>query len=166
MISRLLGMLIVRAESIALDTSSSPMIRSLRLTATTPRLLRELMCPPAMPTWAETILYPLLLSAFSTDSAIDSTVSSMLTTIPLRSPREGLIPTPTIWTSPSRSYSPTSVHTLVVPTSMAAVTLSFAISPPCCFAICLHPTLGRIGGTPPNPPAYIQLLGERGDTPG
>src|SRR4030042_1026503 len=63
---------------------------------------------------------PLERSAFSTESRTDIVASRMLSTIPRLKPRAGDTPTPRILRAASSLISPTTVHTLVVPTSMEA----------------------------------------------
>ena len=92
MTSRSWGRLIARAASSARSMSCWPTSRCLPDTAITPRLLTPRMCPPAMPTRTEAISTPAISSASLTACLMDSTVESMLTTTPLRRPRQGLKP--------------------------------------------------------------------------
>src|SRR6266568_6782386 len=61
---------------------------------------------------------------------MEVTVSSMLTTTPRRNPCEGQVPTPTIFSFPSRSSSPTRTQIFVVPTSIPTITRSCTIYAP------------------------------------
>src|SRR5438874_10540160 len=61
---------------------------------------------------------------------MEVTVSSMFTTTPRRKPCEGQVPTPTIFSFPSRSSSPTRTQIFVVPTSIPTVTRSCTIHAP------------------------------------
>jgi len=118
------------AASSTRSTSSTVMPCSRREMPTTPRLLREETCVPLSPTYARSILYPDVRSAFSTEAAMDAVASATSTTTPLRTPREGATPTPITQTFPSPSTSPTKVHTLLVPTSMPTIvrpTVSLAL---------------------------------------
>jgi len=58
---------------------------------------------------------------------MDCTVCSMLTTTPLRSPVEGLVPMPTTST-PSGESSPTTTQILVVPISSPTISSDLAIN--------------------------------------
>ena len=85
-----------------------------------------MMWLPAMPTYTERISQPAICPAVVTACWMDFTVSSMLTTMPLRSPLDSLSPIPTILTCPSVSTSPTTAQTFVVPMSsptMSAVSV-------------------------------------------
>src|SRR5215471_12647040 len=132
MTSRSGGRLIVRAASRARSMSCWLTSRCLPDTATTPRLFTPRMWPPAIPTSTEAISTPAISSASPTACLIDSTVESMLTTTPLRSPRHGLTPTPTMSRLPTGDHSAITQHDLVVPTSSPAITwraLALAIPP-------------------------------------
>src|SRR6478672_6227365 len=83
-----------------------------------------------MPTYAEVIFLPDKRSARSSAAAIEVTVSSMFTTTPRRNPCEGQVPTPTIFSFPSRSSSPTRTQIFVVPTSIPTITRSCTIYAP------------------------------------
>src|SRR5215831_17750585 len=61
---------------------------------------------------------------------MEVTVSSMFTTTPRRNPCEGQVPTPTMFSFPSRSSSPTRTQIFVVPTSMPTITRSCTIHAP------------------------------------
>src|SRR6185312_2128468 len=61
---------------------------------------------------------------------MEVTVSSMFTTTPRRKPCEGQVPTPTIFSFPSRSNSPTRTQIFVVPTSIPTITRSCTIHAP------------------------------------
>src|SRR2546423_15206655 len=61
---------------------------------------------------------------------MEVTVSSMFTTTPRRKPCEGQVPTPTIFSFPSRSSSPTRTQIFVVPTSILTITRSCTIHAP------------------------------------
>jgi hypothetical protein len=87
-----------------------------------PRLLIPRMWPPATPAITEVISTPAISSASPTACLIDSTVESMLTTTPLRRPREGLTPTPMMSRLPTGDQSAMTQQILVVPTSSPAMT--------------------------------------------
>src|SRR5579885_2618408 len=95
----------------------SPGVTSSFLSATTPLALLPAMWLPAMPVYTELICTAAISSASSTAFLMDSTVLSMLTTTPLRRPRDGLDPTPTMSTPPSSVTWATTATTLVVPMS-------------------------------------------------
>src|SRR5690242_17295680 len=76
------------------------------------------------------IFFPDRRSARASAAAIEVTVSSMFTTTPRRNPCEGQVPTPTIFSFPSRSSSPTRTQIFVVPTSMPTITRSCTIYAP------------------------------------
>src|SRR3990172_6112684 len=63
---------------------------------------------------------PLARSARCTESAMAAVASWILSTLPLCIPADVETPTPRTRMCPSGVYSPTTVQTLVVPTSMAA----------------------------------------------
>src|SRR6266704_6979336 len=83
-----------------------------------------------MPTYAVVISFPERRSARSSAAAMEVTVSSMFTTTPRRKPCEGQVPTPTIFSFPSRSSSPTRTQIFVVPTSILTITRSCTIHAP------------------------------------
>ena len=85
--SRSIG--IATALAASMTRSMSPCVTSLSLIAMTPWELKPLMWRPAMPAITASISTPAISSASSTAFLIDSTVESMLTTTPLRIPREG-----------------------------------------------------------------------------
>ena len=120
------GIETARATSTARLTSSR--LTSLRgpLTATWPGEFRLWTCCPPTDTNARSIFQPDRRSARSTDSAIERTVWSMLTTTPFFSPDELTVPWPMIVIRPSRLTSPISVQTLDVPTSIATRTASLS----------------------------------------
>src|SRR5215470_11203382 len=118
MISRSLpGIAAIRAASTTRETSAAAISRSERETATTPRLFWDAMCSPETATIAPATLIPAMRSALSTASSIACVVASRSTTTPLRTPRDGEVPTPVMWTSPSSSGSAMITQTLVVPMS-------------------------------------------------
>src|SRR5207244_1514296 len=86
-------------------------------TATTPRLFCDAKCPPDTPPMAPAILTPAIRSALSTASSIARVVASRSTTTPFRTPADGEVPIPVMWTSPSALCSATTTQTLVVPIS-------------------------------------------------
>src|SRR3990170_4019751 len=155
MISRLGGTLMVLADSTARTTSSVVMTLSGRVIATTPLLFTDVICVPVIPTRALTTLKPLLRSAFSTELRIESTASSMSMMTPFRSPFDCAMPTPMICASLRRLSWPTRVQTLVVPTSIAAMTL--------CLGTFLSPTLDQ-KPTPDNGQVVEQAHAERDDS--
>src|ERR1700681_2744812 len=112
------GTLTARAASMARWTSWSRTSRWPAATATTPRLFCEVMCPPAMPTTAESMATPDICSAMSTASATASAARSISTTAPLRTPLEATTPTPRT-RRPVLSRSAAAQQTLVVPISSA-----------------------------------------------
>ena len=116
-ISRPAGSDTARAASIARRTSSRVTSRFLPATATTPRLLKPLMCGPLMPRCTESISTPAISSASSIDFLIDSTAASRLTTTPRFSPFDSAEPMPMMSSPPSSTISPTTVHTFDVPMS-------------------------------------------------
>src|SRR6266545_1696933 len=98
----------------------------------TPRLLMPRICPPATPVMTEAISTPAISSASPTACLMDSTVESMLTTTPLRRPRDGLTPTPMMSRLPTGDHSAITQQIFVVPTSSPAITwrpLALAMSP-------------------------------------
>src|SRR5579883_1427986 len=76
------------------------------------------------------MFFPERRSARSSAAAMDVTVSSMFTTTPRRNPCEGQVPTPTIFSFPSRSSSPTRTQIFVVPTSIPTITRSCTLYAP------------------------------------
>src|SRR5258708_38375750 len=76
------------------------------------------------------MVFPERRSARSSAAAMEVTVSSMFTTTPRRKPCEGQVPTPTIFSFPSRSNSPTRTQIFVVPTSIPTITRSCTIHAP------------------------------------
>src|SRR2546422_3960083 len=98
--------------------------------ATNPLLFSEAIWLPAIPTYAVVIFFPERRSARSRAAAMEVTVSSMFTTTPRRKPCEGQVPTPTIFSFPSRSSSPTRTQIFVVPTSILTITRSCTIHAP------------------------------------
>src|SRR5215475_3262546 len=117
MISRSWGRLMARAASSARSTSAWLTSRCLPETAMTPRLFTPRMWPPATPASTLAISTPAISSASPTACLMLSTVESMLTTTPLRNPREGLVPTPTMSSVPMEDHSAMMQQILVVPTS-------------------------------------------------
>src|SRR5712692_2746867 len=132
MISRSWGRLMARAASRARSISAGLTSRCLPDTATTPRLLTPRMCPPATPAMTEATSTPAISSASPTACLMDSTVESILTTTPLRRPRDGLTPTPMMSRLPTGDHSAITQQIFVVPTSSPAITwrpLVLAMSP-------------------------------------
>src|SRR5579875_2761813 len=111
------GIAAIRAASTTRVTSFSPISWSARATATTPRLFWEATCSPETATAAPVIRTPAIRSARSTASSMARVVASRSTTTPFRTPVDGEVPIPAMWTSPSSSWSPTMTQTLVVPMS-------------------------------------------------
>jgi hypothetical protein len=111
------GMAAIRAASTTRSTSCGPISRSLRDTATTPRLFWEAMCSPETDKYTERMVCPDIRSARSTASPKALVVASRSVTTPRRTPVHGTVPTPATCTSPSSSTSPTKAHTFVVPMS-------------------------------------------------
>src|SRR3989440_12437771 len=141
-------MAIARATSIARLMSFCTISRLLGEMATNPLLFSEAIWLPAIPTYAAVIFLPERRSARSSAAAIEVTVSSMFTTTPRRKPCEGQVPTPTIFSFPSRSSSPTRTQIFVVPTSIPTITRSCTIhAPHWAVEDALHLTLQRINRT-------------------
>src|SRR5215471_8313741 len=92
--------------------------------ATNPLLFSDSMWLPAIPTYAVVMFFPERRSARSSAAAMELTVSSIFTTTPRRKPCEGQVPTPTIFSFPSRSNAPTRTQIFVVPTSIPTITRS------------------------------------------
>src|SRR5690606_1549715 len=109
--------------------------------ATMPWLFRLRMWLPAMPTKAEWMRQPAISCASSMARWIDCTVDSMFTTTPFFRPRDGLVPMPTISSSPSAVTSPTSATTLEVPMSRPTIIL-----PLCTLAMILTVLLDSLDG--------------------
>src|SRR6185436_5895079 len=131
MISRSYGIATARAWSKECSTSNCSMM--LPFTAAAPRLFTDETCAPAMLTNAEVISRPEVDSAFSTERVIACEAAARSTIMPLRMPSEGSMPTPRMRMDLLSSTRPTSVHTLVVPTSMPTTISS--IIPFCYFGI-------------------------------
>ena len=133
--SRFDGIGTARATSTARLMSSRLTSRWWPVTATWPGELRLSTCWPPTPTKARSIFQPDSRSAFSTASAIERTVWSMLMTTPFFSPEAGTVPWPMIVRRPSRLTSPMRAQTLLVPTSMPTRTASRStvsfVSVPC-----------------------------------
>src|SRR5262245_32192681 len=129
MTSRSAGMAIAWACSITRFRSAGRTSRS--LIAIMPISLCAWMWPPAIPAYTELISQPAIISASSTALRIESTVASMSTTTPLRSPRDGCVPIP-ITSIESPAGSATTAQILVVPTSRPTISSS-------CFAILTTP---------------------------
>src|SRR5262249_46652783 len=87
--------------------------------ATWPGEFRLSTCWPPTETKARSIFQPDRRSARSTDSAIERTVWSMLTTTPFFRPDEATVPWPITVIRPSRLTSPIRVQTFDVPTPIA-----------------------------------------------
>ncbi len=104
-----------RADSIA--RSMSARVTSCFFNATTPRECTPVIWLPAMPVYTDSIWTAAINSASSTAFFTDSTVLSMSTTTPLRRPRDGLDPTPMMFTVPSSVTSATMAQIFVVPMS-------------------------------------------------
>ena len=127
--SRPAGSDTARAASIARRTSSRVISRFLPATATTPRLLKPLMCGPLIARWAEPISTPAISSASSTDFLIESTAASRLTTTPRLSPLDSARPMPMTSRPPPSTTSPTTVQTFDVPMSRPTMYLSLRATP-------------------------------------
>src|SRR5687767_6932993 len=117
-----------RACSKACSISNCSMI--FPFTAVAPRLFTDETCEPAMLTRAEVISSPEVDSAFLTDCMIACEATDKSTITPLRIPSEGSMPTPRIRMELLSSTRPTSVHTLVVPTSMPTTISSILLTHP------------------------------------
>src|SRR5574341_1333640 len=101
-----------------------------------PRLFTEETCPPARLTSAEVISRPEVCSARSTERVMACVAVARSTTTPLRIPSDGSMPTPMMRMVFSLSIRPTSVHTLVVPTSMPTMISSMSLA---------HSVVRRVG---------------------
>src|SRR2546423_14706719 len=123
MISRSLGTETARAASMTRLTSSWAISRLGRATAIMPRLFWLSTCVPAIPTNADSTLWPHMRCAASTAWVMPRTVFSMLTTTPRRSPSDGASPNPTML-RPRSVGSPTTQQILVVPISSAVTYLA------------------------------------------
>jgi hypothetical protein len=84
------GIATARAASITRSTSRA--LTSPPRTATMPWLLSPRTCAPASPTTAAPTRTPAVFSASATAARIASTVASIFTTTPLRSPVQGATP--------------------------------------------------------------------------
>src|SRR5262249_39163359 len=89
-----------------------------------------------------------MVCAPSIASAIDRTVQSMLETTPLRSPRQGTLPTPRM-VIPSASTSPTTADTFVVPMSRPTTISVVSMR----LFICVPPRAEKISGERQGEPA-------------
>ena len=125
--SLLEGIATERAASRARITSYSSTISPLM--PTTPRLLMEETCAPAILTKAEAISIPELCSARSTERTIARDAASRSTITPFVMPFEGSMPTPKICSEPASCTRPTSVQTFVVPTSIPTTISSILMAP-------------------------------------
>src|SRR6266850_7692450 len=132
MTSRSAGIAIACACSITRFKSLGRTSRS--LIAIMPISLCAWMCPPAIPAYTDVISQPAIISASSTALRIESTVASMSTTTPLRSPRDGCVPIP-ITSIVSPLGSATTAQIFVVPTSSPTISSScLAMVLPCRWA--------------------------------
>ncbi len=128
MISRSCGIATARACSRAWSISNCSMM--FPFTAVAPLLFTDATCEPAMLTRADVISNPEVDSAFLTDCMIACEAADRSTMTPLRIPSEGSMPTPRIRMELLSSTLPTSVHTLVVPTSMPTTISSMLLTHP------------------------------------
>jgi len=122
MISRSVGIAIAFAADVERVIEAAISL-SLRLTATTPRLLRLRMWSPAIPACTPFADVPAMRSASSTARAMLATVFSRSTTAPRRRPSLGAFPTPTIRSSPPGPRSARMQEIFVVPMSRPAYVL-------------------------------------------
>ena len=76
---------------------------------------------PVKPTYALRMGTPAASEAAATEVRTASVVAAASETSPRRRPVHGATPMPAIWTRPSAWRLPTTVHTFVVPMSMAAL---------------------------------------------
>src|SRR6202171_5332633 len=116
------------ATLIALDasttrwTSSSEISWSGRATATTPVEFWDQRWVPARETTTDSMRWPAMRSAVTAAAWMAAIVLSRFTTTPLRSPSEGLSPTPTTHTgAPGSSDSAMTTVTRLVPRSRTTV---------------------------------------------
>src|SRR5579871_3305330 len=116
MICRSLGKLMILLASITRRTSPVVTSRSSPETATTARLFVLRIWSPVMPTKTSSKCVPAMRSARSVAASMDLIVSSKSTTTPLRIPRDGASPNPTI-SRPAEPLTATTVQVLVVPIS-------------------------------------------------
>ncbi len=116
-ISRPFGSATALAASTARPTSSLEISRFFPATATTPRLLKPLICAPDSPKCTESISTPATCSASSMAFLTDSTAASRFTTTPRRIPCASATPIPIMSSPPSSIISPTMAVIFDVPTS-------------------------------------------------
>src|SRR5436190_907539 len=116
------AMLTARDPSTTRCTSSSPISRSERATATTPVEFWDQMCVPPSETTTDSMRWPAMRSADTAASWMAAIVLSRLTTTPLRSPSQRASPTPmTLTAPPTSSDSAMITATRLVPRSRPTV---------------------------------------------
>src|SRR5205823_9906512 len=116
------AMLTARDPSTTRCTSSSPISRSERATATTPVEFCDQMCVPPSETTTDSMRWPAMRSADTAASWMAEMVLSRLTTTPLRSPSQRASPTPmTLTAPPTSSDSAMITATRLVPRSRPTV---------------------------------------------
>src|ERR1700681_2774322 len=114
--------LMARLASTTRCTSSSPISRSGRATATTPVEFCDQRWVPARETTTDSMRWPAMRSAVTAAACMAAIVLSRFTTTPLRRPSEGLSPTPTMLTgAPGSSDSAMTTATRLVPRSRPTV---------------------------------------------
>src|SRR5713101_6642047 len=114
--------LTAREPSTTRCTSSSPISRSERATATTPVEFWDQMCVPPSETTTDSMRWPAMRSAETAASWMAAMVLSRLTTTPLRRPSQRASPTPTTLTAPpTSSDSEMTTATRLVPRSRPTV---------------------------------------------
>src|ERR1051326_2433136 len=116
------AMLTARDPSTTRCTSSSPISRSARATATTPVEFCDQRCVPPSETTTSSMRWPAMRSADTAASWMAAMVLSRLTTTPLRRPSHLLSPTPTTLTGPPPSSESAMITaTRLVPRSRPTV---------------------------------------------
>src|SRR5205809_2430636 len=121
------GMLTSRALIFTSSTSRSSISWRSSGSMTHPRLLKLCRCEPAIATKTLRIMTSLFCSASTTASCTHFIAVSKSTISPLRTPRDGVWPTPRILIVPSGRLSPTTTQILDVPISSPTVKLLLAI---------------------------------------
>ncbi|CFW31375.1 Uncharacterised protein [Bordetella pertussis] len=109
------------ALAVSITRATSVAVTSLSLTATMPLELKLRIWLPAMPAYTSRILQSAISSASSRARWMELTVVSILTTTPLRMPRDSCWPRPSTSKRPSGKISATTATTLLVPISRATI---------------------------------------------
>src|SRR5947207_10645417 len=121
------GMLTSRALLLTSSTSRSSISSRSSGSMTHPRLLKLCRCEPAIATKTLRIITSLFCSASTTASWTHFIAVSKSTISPLRTPRDGVWPTPRILIAPSGRPSPTTTQIFEVPISRPIIKLLLAI---------------------------------------